>query len=321
MMTSAPKISIVIVNYNTTGHVRKCLNSIKRHLNSAFVETIVVDNNSTDRSIEDLLMQFNDVVFLFRDKNDGFGNGCNAGVELSKSEYLLFMNPDVELLDDSVELLMKHLEMDDHTGAVSGVMKNESGDPIYFYNCFPSLKWELFQILGFGFDREINRLISRSEIAEKKTFEVDWFHGAFIMMRKSDFNAAGKFNEQYFMYYEDVELCYKIRNSLNKQILCLPQVSYFHETKSSVSGESLDNIYTFHLSRSKLLFIRNYSIVKRALMYSTGLVYVISRIVVLPVWRKYKGKKMIKAVQLLKIMKLYLNKEYLENSKFEYISA
>jgi hypothetical protein len=61
--------------------------------------------------------------------------------------------------------------------------------------------------------------------------------------------------------------------------------------------------------------------VKRALMYSTGLVYVISRIVVLPVWRKYKGKKMIKAVQLLKIMKLYLNKEYLENSKFEYISA
>jgi len=320
-MTAEPKISIVIVNYNTTGHVRKCLNSISCHLNSGFAETIVVDNNSSDRSIEDLSNQFEDAVFLFRDKNDGFGNGCNAGVELAKSDCLLFMNPDVELIDNSVEILMRHLELDDHTGAVSGVMKNESGNPIYFYNCFPSLKWELYQILGFGFDREIKRLNSRIEIAENKSFEVDWFHGAFIMMRKSDFEAAGKFNEQYFMYYEDVELCYKIKKNLNKQILCIPKVSYFHETKSSVSGDSIDNIYTFHLNRSKLLFIRNYGFLKRSLMYSAGLIYVISRLVVLPVWRKYKEKKMLKAVQLLKILKLYLNKEFLENSKFEYISA
>ena len=75
------------------------------------------------------------------------------------------------------------------------------------------------------------------------------------------------------------------------------------------------------MNRSKLLFIRNYGFLKRSLMYSAGLIYVISRLVVLPVWRKYKEKKMLKAVQLLKILKLYLNKEFLENSKFEYISA
>jgi len=318
-MKDSIEISIIIVNYNTTDHLRKCLKSIETYLKSNGIEIIVVDNNSSDRSIEKLTGEFPAIKLFLRDKNDGFGSGCNYGVRHSSGKYLLFLNPDIVLLNDSVTLLKKYLEANSDCGIVSGLMVEENDSVIYSFNDFPSYLWEFYQLIGYGYDEKIKKLNNKKEIVENKIFETDWFHGAYFMISRIDFEMAGGFNENYFIYYEDVEICFKIKSVLKKKVICIPQVRVYHHTKSSLSEEKTDNVYIFHLQRSKILFINNYYFFKRIILHFTGFMYVIARILYLPVWKKYKGRRKEKSDQLMKILKLYLSDSYLYESKYEYI--
>jgi len=312
-------VSIIIVNYNTTIHLRNCLISIEENLNDFSIEVIVIDNNSTDRQIEIFPSEFPGVKFLLRNTNDGFSGGCNYGAEKSKGNSLMFLNPDILLIDNSILLLKNYLEENKDAGIVSGVMTDDNNKVLYFYNNFPTFLWEYYHLIGYGYDQKINNLVSVKEIQDNMNFEVDWFHGAFMMMRREDFFNSGGFNENYFMYYEDVEICFKFKNKLKKKNVCIPQVVYRHFTQSSLNDEKNDNLFIFHLQRGKLVFLKNYSFLKRLPIYLTGLLYVISRIIILPVWKKYNGNKKEKLNQLLKVLKLYFSNEYLNNSKYEYI--
>lgn len=312
-------ISIIILNYNTAAFTRECLYSILKYKGDADTEIIVVDNNSSERSIENLADEFDSVRFYFRITNDGFAGGCNFGANKANGNYLMFLNPDVQLSNFKLSILTDYLDNNESAGVVSGLMLDENKNVLYFYNNFPSLSWEISQLYSPNLQDKINFLNSKKEIIELKNFEVDWFHGAFMMMRKSDFIQAGRFNENYFMYYEDVELCYKFKNILKKKNICVPEFKYFHSTKSSLNNEKNDNIYVFHINRGKLLFIGNYKKLKRSLIYFTGLSNIISRIIFLPFWSKYKHHRKEKFNQLLKVLQLYLDKNYLNKSKFEYI--
>lgn len=318
-MSGNPEVSIIIVNYNTSFHLRNCLNSIEDKLKSIGPEIIVIDNNSPDREIENFQQEFRDVKFFLRKENDGFGSGCNFGVKKASGRYLLFLNPDIILKDDSIILLQEYLENNVDCGIASGVLMDEKDSVIYFYNDFPSYLWEFYHLIGYGYDEKIKKQISKIEIKEERNFEVDWFHGAFLMMRKEDFEKIGGFNENYFMYYEDVEICYKSKNILNKKNICIPSVKVFHHTQSSLSEEKNDNIFIFHIQRGKIIFFRNYFFLKRYILHFTGLLYVLIRILFLPIWKKYNGRKKEKLDQLLKVLKLYISSSYLKSSKFEYI--
>ncbi|MBL0108197.1 MAG: hypothetical protein IPP52_13160 [Ignavibacteria bacterium] len=139
------------------------------------------------------------------------------------------------------------------------------------------------------------------------------------MMRRSDFKLTGGFNEKYFMYYEDVEMCYKFKNKFSKRNICITGIKYYHHTQASIDIDKNDDIYIFHINRGKLLFIQNYKFPERILIYIAGLTYVITRLIALPFWNKYKGRKKDKLTQLLKVLKLYLNINFLNTSKYEYI--
>lgn len=319
-MESTAEISIVIINYNTAFHLKQCLKSVFENVKEIKYEVIVVDNNSTDREIEKLAVEYPQAVFYLREANDGFAAGCNYGISKSNGRYILLINPDVTLIDNSVSYLKTFLDKNKDAGIVSGLMTNEKSEIIYFYNYFPSLQWEFYHLIGFGYDRKIRKLNNIAAEYGKKIFEVDWFHGAFMMMRKEDLIKAGGLNENYFMYYEDVELCYKFRNSLDKINYCIPETVYRHYTQSSISKEKNDNIFIFHLHRGKLIFLRNYSVLKRLPFYMTGLAYVISRLLILPVWNKYSGCRKEKLKQLLKVIRLYLSSSFVSRSKYEYIS-
>ncbi|MBS1517381.1 MAG: glycosyltransferase family 2 protein [Bacteroidetes bacterium] len=319
-MNSAEKIlSVVIVNYNTDLHLNKCLKSLSESGIKNISEIIAVDNNSTDRNIEKLNSEFPDVKLFLRDVNDGFAGGCNYGAERAEGKYLLFLNPDVQIKGRSPEILTSFLEKNKDTGIVSGVMYDDSENVQYFYNEFPSLSWEIDLLISGNVQNRIDRLNSIRQIKENKNFEADWFHGAFILISREDFIKAGKFNEEYFMYYEDVELCYKVKNILNKKIVCIPEFRYYHSTKSSLDIEASDDIYIFHLNRSKLIFLKNYGFLKRSMIYLTGLTNIVTRIIILPFWNKYKGKRAGKLNQLLKVLKLYLSSSYVRSSKYEFI--
>lgn len=312
-------LSIIIVNYNTHLHLELCLNSIIENVKYIDYEIIVVDNNSPSREIEDFPLKFKESKFFLRKENDGFGSGCNFGVRKSSGKYLLFLNPDIILKDDSMKKLKVYLEEEKNCGIVSGVLTDNNNSQIYFYNDFPSYVWEFYHLLGYGYDKKINKLLNRTELKENINFEVDWFHGAFMMMRKDDFKSIGGFNENYFMYYEDVEICYKVKNVLNKKNICIPDVKVFHHTQSSLSEEKNDNIFIFHIQRGKIIFFKNYIFLKRIFLRMIGFLYVLIRILILPFWKKYRGNKLKKYDQLLKILKLYISNRYLYNSKYEYI--
>ena len=318
-MCSKSGITIVIVNYNTTDHLINCLDSISKYFLNTEIEIIVIDNCSTEKQITILPNEYPNVKFYFRDINDGFGSGCNFGMQKSSGDYLLFINPDIIIKDKFILKLKEFLQKNNNCGIVSGVMVDCKNSPIYFFNDFPSYIWEFYQMIGFGYDSKINKLITRKEIEENKNFEVDWFHGAFFMIRKDDFEKIGGFNERYFMYYEDVDLCYKAKYLLKKKNVCIPGVKVFHHTQSSIEKEDSDDIFIFHLNRGKILFMKNYFFLKRYLLYAMGIINISLRIIILPFWGKYKRKKNQKLKQLLKILKLYFSSKYLLSSKFEYI--
>lgn len=313
------KLSIIIVNYNTQDHVRKCLDSIFRFLRQEDVEVIVVDNNSPDRGIEKLISEFSQVRFLFRTCNDGFGAACNDGAGVSSGSHLLFLNPDAELTNDKIKYAVEFLSESDSAGIVSGLLTNESGKPMYSFNKFPDLKWEFFQTIGAGYDKEIERLLSKKEIKEGECFETDWFHGAFLAMRREDFVRIGGFSDKYFMYFEDVQICYDFRNKLGLKNVCIPLIRVKHATQSSLSAERIDNIRNFHMHRGKLLFIQNYGMLRRAAFILLGLLNILLRIPLVILGKKYSYHKREKLMQLLKIFKLYLSRKFLNSSKYVYV--
>lgn len=314
-------LSIIIVNYNTAEYVRGCLRSIFKLLDLNDIEVLIADNNSPDREVEKLAIEFPEAKFIFNSRNEGFGSGCNSAAEISKGEYVLFLNPDTKLLDNSILNLVEILKADDEAGIVSGLLVNENGEPIYCFNEFPDLKWEFYQTIGTGYERAIEDLLNRDEIRNGRKFEVDWFHGAFLLMRKSDFQRVGGFDGKYFMYYEDVELCHDFKEILGLKNYCFPNVRISHSTQSSLKSESIDNIRNFHMHRGKILFTENYGFVYRNSFRLLGIANILLRIPIVMFWKKYSKHRKEKFRQLTNILRLYLSKDYLRSSKFEYIKV
>ncbi len=303
----SPKISIIIVNYNTSEFIEKSLNSIFLNLKNIEFEVIVVDNNSPDKSIRDFPSRFPDCSFYFLKQNRGFGAGCNYGVEKSRGEYILFLNPDVELINSDVIDLVSFMDENSDVALNSGLMTDYSGNISYCYNYFPDLSWEFSQATGFRLMKKIYTLIDYSSKA-KHNFEVDWFHGAFLLVRKNIFEEINGFDENFFLYYEDVDLQKKIK-SLNYKIFCLPKVRIRHFTRGSVRSSDGQKIYTYNMHMSKLYYMNKY--------FNTGHIFLVRlfylfgsflKIAQLPFRRKYRDEFLINLKNNMLVIKIYLTK-------------
>lgn len=312
-------ISIIILNYNTTDYVNKLLNSILINVDLKYYEIILADNNSSDKSFRSLKDKYPFIKIVENEKNLGFASGNNSAVRQASGKYLLFLNPDITIIDNSVDKFKDYLEGNPDTGIISGLMLDESHLPLYFYNDFWSMEWELYQMLGIGYTGKIKKLLSRKEINESIPFEVDWFHGACIFISKRNYEGVTGFNESHFMYFEDMELCYEVKNKLALKNVCLPYVKYEHETRSTFKDYSNDDLYFFHINRGKLLFIQNYNYFYKNIIKFLSFISIIIRMLSLPFWSKYSKRKKEKFSQLLRILKLHFSNKYLSNSKLEYV--
>lgn len=312
-------VSIIILNYNTTNDIDTLLESIVCNLSSINYEVILVDNNSNDKSYRNLKDKYHFINIVENKNNSGFASGNNLGVRFAKGKYLLFLNPDIVLIDNSVYILYEYMENNPGVGILSGVMLDECHNPIYFYNDFWNIEWEYYQIIGFGYSQKIDKLLKRKEIEENIPFKVDWFHGAYIFMSKNNFEKINGFNETHFMYFEDMELCYNIKNIIKLDNICLPNVKFVHGTRATFKDLKNDDLYFFHINRGKLLFIRNYKYFYRTTIKFISLFGILLRILALPFWSKYEKRKKGKFLQLINILKLHLSRNYLKSSKFKYI--
>jgi N-acetylglucosaminyl-diphospho-decaprenol L-rhamnosyltransferase len=207
-------LSIIIVNWNSTDYLRGCLASIYRETKGITIEVVVVDNASRDDSCARLIRgEFPSVVLRCSNTNLGFAQGSNLGYELSSGEILLFLNPDTEIQSDVFARMVKELESVPCTGAIGCRLLNSDGS--LQTSCIQSYPTILNQLLDSEVLRNrfpTSRLWGMQPLFARAVNRacVDVVSGACLMVKREVFAKVGKFDDSYFMYVEDIDLCRRI---------------------------------------------------------------------------------------------------------------
>lgn len=213
--TDAPDLSVVIVNWNTADLLQAALLSLDRHLDQVAHEVIVVDNASSDRSVQMVHEVFPQVRLICNDENVGFGRANNQGMTAASGEWLLLLNSDAELLDDSVARLLVRMKNDSGVGV--GHCRLLSADDTQQYTTyrFPSMQIALLD--GLGLNNLLPRRQREALLAgywdQSYDRDVDWVAAAFMLIRREVFAQTGGFDPTIFMYGEDLEWCWRIRDA------------------------------------------------------------------------------------------------------------
>lgn len=224
-------VSIIIVTYNSGEYIRRCLLSIVKYIESPH-EIIIVDNHSTDNTIEKIKETKIKVSLVEQEINGGYSKANNKGAEKAVGELLFFLNPDTEVLNNSVNDLFKYLNNHQDIGIIAPKLIQGDSKVQLSVRHFPTL-WGVFKEYLFNQKNTYNAYAPSSD----EPVEVDVVYAAAILIPKNIFKLVNGFDEKYFLYYEDIDLCKKIRKIGNK-IIYYPQVSLRHQIGGS--GENLE---------------------------------------------------------------------------------
>lgn len=199
------KLTVVILNYNVRYFLELCLRSVEAAINHLDAEIIVVDNNSTDDSCAMVKHLFPNVTLIENKNNLGFSKGNNLGVAKAKGEYICILNPDTVVAEDTFTTLLDFAESKDNLGIIGCRLIDGTGKflPESKRN-IPLPIVSLKKMLGYP------KAYYANQVSEKGLGKVPIFVGAFMLMKKSVYEHIGGFDEDYFMYGEDVDLSYKI---------------------------------------------------------------------------------------------------------------
>lgn len=205
------RVAAIVVNYNAAGHLAKCLSSIE---GEGVETTVVVDNGSTDGSRE--VVRRSAATWLETGSNLGYGSGANAGSHdpaVSKAEMLLVANADTELCRGAVSALVSALDADRTLGIVGPTILNPDGSVYPSARMFPGLGDAIGHGL-FGLISPRNRFTTRYRMLDwdhRRPAKVDWVSGSCFLIRRDAWDMLGGFDPAYFMYMEDVDLCWRAR--------------------------------------------------------------------------------------------------------------
>ncbi len=206
-------ISIIIVNWNSSDYLGKCLSSIHENTDGPGFEVIVIDNASYDGSAEMVGKEFPRVRFVQSDKNLGFAGANNAAFEHSTGDAVLFLNPDTVIVGDAIKVMHGHLHSLPGAGAVGCRLLNS--DRTLQTSCVQPFPTLLNQMLNIGILKARTRdlkLWGKSALFQNsgRPEQVEVVSGAAVMVKRDLFERVGRFTEDYFMYTEDIDLCYKL---------------------------------------------------------------------------------------------------------------
>ncbi len=288
-------ISIIIVNWNTRDLLIDCLESIRQ--NAPGCEVIVVDNASSDGSAGAAREQFPQVKLIASEANLGFAAGNNLGIAEATGEYVLLLNPDTVVKPDAVDAMREYLAANPDAGAVGCRIENPDGSQQESYwMTFPSLGWLFLKALYLD---KIVRRFRKVKKEDDTPFQVAHLLGACIMAPRCILQELSGFDESYFLYLEETDLCQRIFQS-GKNIYYLPSASIIHfGQQSSIQAAEWTNIQLY-LSTYKFIRRKNKS---RAARYALQGVIALSAIVRLLLWsvRLCSGsEKRTSAVKMLR---------------------
>lgn len=210
------ELSIIIVNWNSEKYIRQCLKSIYKNIKRINVEIIVVDNASYDGCKKILENEYPKVRFIQSEQNLGFAGANNLGFKYSAGKVVLFLNPDTEVIGTSIDNMYEHLITCKDSGAIGCKLLN--ADRSLQTSCvqpFPTITNQIFDIEWAKFHMKNLRLwgISPIYLLSDTPLAVEAVSGACLMIKRNIFEKVGLFSKDYFMYTEDLDLCYKITMS------------------------------------------------------------------------------------------------------------
>nr|WP_262917050.1 glycosyltransferase family 2 protein [Chryseobacterium arthrosphaerae] len=258
------KLSVIIVNYNVTQLLRNCLLSLQKYIQEVEYEILVIDNASADSSWKELIPEFSDVQFIASEVNGGFSKANNQAIQKAKGDYLLLLNPDTEFEGFYMKELLDFADSKTDFGCLGVRMHDAEG------NFLPESKrsvpdmFNSFEKLFTNFRKNNSKSYYRNDLEENEIAEVEVITGAFLLAKKEVYQKIGGLDEAYFMYGEDIDLCYTfLRNGYKN----------FYYGKASIlhhKGESTirDEVYLERFYGAMQIFIDKYYKDSKPMQYS-----------------------------------------------------
>ncbi len=249
-------LSVVIVNWNVCDLLRRCLHSILVNLPHE-IEIIVVDNASTDGSVEMVRTEFPDVRVIANTENRGFPSGNNQGITEAQGRYILLLNPDTEMLGDALATMVNYADEHPDVGVVGPQLLNTDGSVQPSRRRLPTLATAFFEstwLQPYAPRRLLDHYYAHDR-PDDAIQDVDWVKGAALMARREAIEQVGLMDERFFMYSEELDWCRRFRDA-GWRIVYLPTAQVIHhEGKSSEQVIAARHI---HFQTSKVRYFRKY---------------------------------------------------------------
>lgn len=239
-------LSVVIVSFNTREVLRECLLALARESDGLRVQTIAVDNGSRDGSIEMLRADFPSVELIVSPENLGFGRANNLAFEQALGRYIVLLNSDAFLTPDSLRRSVEHMDADPRVGLGGGRLIGRDGGSQPSARRFPTLITDTFVYSGLADRYAPSRIFgcyNRTWADPMQPAEVDWVPGAYSILRPQALRAAGAFDSRFFLYYEEVDLCRRIK-AAGYTVWYWPDIVVIH-----IGGESSRQLKSLQMSR------------------------------------------------------------------------
>lgn len=281
--TKSAALSVILVSYNSLAPLRSCIPSLLKAIPEKEKEVIVVDNNSEDGSREFIRRCHPGIKLIANSRNIGFGAANNQGAAEAHGEFLLFLNPDTVVYSDALVRLLTALKSDQKQGASGPALIQPKakfqvsfGGRVHFFS-------EMIKKLGGNF------LLSRWSKRRRTAKNVEWLSGACLMVRRDAWNQVSGFDENFFLYFEDIDLCCRLRDK-GWKLRYIPSARVFHY--GGVSAESAPMENRIHYRSSQLRFYRKHN---RGFSRSCLKLYLLCEYYLHSLFRKWKGRESLRA--------------------------
>lgn len=243
------KLSFILVNYNVKDFLNTAINSIKKSTGEIPNEIIVVDNASEDGSVEYISKSHPDVLIIANKDNKGFGKANNQALEIAKGEFLVIINPDTVVSEDTFHKLIKFFNIHPDAGMAGCKVLNPDGSlQLACRRSFPGPWVSLTRVTGLSRLFPKSKLLAKYNLTyldENETYEVDAISGAFMMLKREVYEKIGGFDPIFFMYGEDLDLCYRTQ-SAGYKVYYVHTTEIIHFKGESTKRSSLDEAKVFY---------------------------------------------------------------------------
>ncbi len=263
-------ISVVIVNYNVKYFLEQCIQSVYRASHDVNTEIIVVDNNSVDGSCSAIEEKFPGVILIRNQQNVGFSKANNQGILKAKGKYILFLNPDTVVQEDTLKKCHQFMEKHEEAGCLGVKMIDGKGNFLpESKRALPTPEVAFYKIFGLASLFPKSKRFGRYHLGfldRNKTHSIDILSGAFMFIRKEALEKAGFLDESFFMYGEDIDLSYRVLQAGYKNYY-YPDTTIIHYKGESTKKGSINYVLVFY--RAMIIFARKHFTKRNARLFST----------------------------------------------------